>query len=63
MDDLASLLQALLDNLPGQLAPVVFPIKTLEETALAIEEAAQNIIDTLQAAIRKKAREMREAAQ
>lgn len=63
MDDLAALLSALLDNLPGQLAPVVFPIKTLEETHDAIEEAAQGIIDTLQAALRKKSREMREVAQ
>ncbi|TAN49056.1 MAG: hypothetical protein EPN21_13300 [Methylococcaceae bacterium] len=62
LDDLAALFLSLLDNLPDQLAPVVLPAKTLDEARGAIEEAVSSIIDTLNAALLKRARELDEAA-
>lgn len=58
LNDYGATLRGLLENLADRLAPVVYPLKTLEETHAAISEAADALQQELAETMRRRVEEM-----
>lgn len=57
LDDFGATLRSLMDNLADRLAPVVHPLQTIEETHAAINEAAQDVLQTMHEQLARRAEE------
>lgn len=57
LDDFGATLRSLMDNLADRLAPVVHPLQTIEETHAAINEAAQDVLQTMHEQLARRAQE------
>lgn len=58
LNDYGATLRGLLENLADRLAPVVYPLKTLEETHAAISEATESLQHELAETMRRRVVEM-----
>lgn len=47
LDDFGATLRGLMENLPDRLAPVMYPLQTLEETHAALYQASQEVLQTM----------------
>ena len=55
LDDFGATLRGLMDNLADRLAPILFPLQSLEETHAALSDTAENILSEMSAALRRRA--------
>lgn len=55
LSDYGATLRGMMENLADRLAPVVYPLTTLEETHAALEEAATSILAEISEAMRRRA--------
>lgn len=60
LDDFGATLRSLMDNLADRLAPVVHPLQTIEETHAAINEAAQDVLQTMHEQLARRAMERKQ---
>lgn len=58
LNDFGATLRGLLENLADKLAPVVYPLTTLEETHTAISEAADAVLLEMSETMKRRAKEM-----
>lgn len=58
LNDYGATLRGLLENLADRLAPVVYPLKTLDETHAAISEAAEALQQEMAELMRRRVEEM-----
>lgn len=58
LNDFGATLRGLLENLADKLAPVVYPITTLEETHAAISESADTLLLEMAETMKRRAKEM-----
>lgn len=61
LDDVGATLRSLMENLPDRLAPVVHPLQSIEETHAALAEAANDVLQTMNESLMKRAHERRTA--
>lgn len=54
INDYGATLRSLMENLAGRIAPVVYPLTTLEETHAAIDEAAEAVLEAMSDAMRRR---------
>lgn len=59
LDDFGATLRSLMENLADRLAPVVHPLQSMEETHAALAEAAQDVLQTMNESLLKRAHERR----
>lgn len=58
LNDYGAALRGMLENLPDRLAPVVYPLKTLEETHAALAQACAALLEELTETMRRRAAEV-----
>lgn len=51
LDDFGATLRSLMENFADRLVPIVHPLQTIEETHAAINEAAQDVLQTMHDAL------------
>ena len=61
LNDFGATLRSTMENFAGRLAPVVFPLTTLEETHAALEEAAERVLDEISDAMKRRTQQQAEA--
>lgn len=54
LNDFGATLRGLMETLADRLAPVIFPLQTLEETHAALEEAAEAVLQEMSAAMKRR---------
>lgn len=59
LDDFGATLRSLMENFADRLAPVVHPLQSMEETHAALAEAANDVLQTMNESLLKRAQERR----
>ena len=59
LNDFGATLRSTMENFAGRMAPVVFPLASLEETHAALAEAAQDVLQTMHEQLARRAQERR----
>lgn len=59
LDDFGATLRSLMENLADRLAPVIYPLQSIEETHAALAEAAQDVLQTMHDQLQRRAQERR----
>ena len=54
-------LRSTMENFAGRMAPVVFPLTTLEDTHAALEEAAERVLEEISDAMKRRTQQQAEA--
>ena len=54
LNDFGATLRSAMENFAGRIAPVVYPLTTLEETHAALEEAAESVLEAISDAMRRR---------
>ena len=57
LDDFGATLRSLMETLADRLAPVVFPLQSLEDTHAALNEAAENVLHEMFDKLKRRAEE------
>lgn len=55
LNDFGATLRSTMENFAGRIAPVVYPLTTLEETHAALDEAAEAVLEAMADAMRRRA--------
>lgn len=61
LNDFGATLRSTMENFAGRMAPVVFPLTTLEETHAALEEAAERVLEEISDAMKRRTQQQAEA--
>mgnify|MGYP001490782871 CR=1 FL=1 len=54
LNDFGATLRSLMENFASRIAPVVYPLTTLEETYAALDEAAESVLEAMADAMRRR---------
>lgn len=55
LNDFGATLRSAMENFAGRIAPIVYPLTTLEETHAALDEAAEAVLEAIADAMRRRA--------
>lgn len=55
LNDFGATLRSTMENFAGRIAPVVYPLTTLEETHAALDEAAEAVLEAMSDAMHRRA--------
>lgn len=61
LNDFGATLRSTMENFAGRMAPVVFPLTTLEETHAALDEAAERVLEEISDAMKRRTQQQAEA--
>lgn len=61
LNDFGATLRSTMENFAGRMAPVVFPLATLEETHAALNEAAEGVLEEISSAMKRRTQQQTEA--
>ena len=57
LNDFGATLRSTMENFAGRMAPVVFPLTTLEETHAALNEAAERVLEEISDAMKRRSQQ------
>lgn len=61
LNDFGATLRSTMESFAGRMAPVVFPLTTLEDTHAALEEAAERVLEEISDAMKRRTQQQAEA--
>lgn len=57
LNDFGATLRSTMENFAGRMAPVVYPLSTLEETYAALNEAAERVLEEISDAMKRRSQQ------